>query len=155
MLSRFSNQVLSQGPDAVLPQNLNAEWLNILQKMAEDFLDSSYDLEECKKPEDIADPILSVCVSEILRSHPGDIIDISIEEMLERVTIYSLSLIMESVDRESEIGLEKPTLNNILSWDRIVKLKEINPEFIKTLEQACILREPKQSWFERIKEKNT
>jgi hypothetical protein len=153
MLSRFSNQVLSQGPDAVLPQNLNAEWLNILQKMAEDFLDSSYDLEECKKPEDIADPILSVCVSEILRSHPGDIIDISIEEMLERVTIYSLSLIMESVDRESEIGLEKPTLNNILSWDRIVKLKEINPEFIKTLEQACILREPKQSWFERIKEK--
>jgi hypothetical protein len=153
MLSRFSNQVLSQGPDAVLPQNLNAEWLNILQKMAEDFLDSSYDLEECKKPEDIADPILSVCVSEILRSHPGDIIDISIEEMLERVTIYSLSLIMESVDRESEIGLEKPTLNNILSWDRIVKLKEINPEFIKTLEQACILREPKQNWFERVKEK--
>lgn len=152
MLLRFNNQVLSHGPDAVLPQNLNDEWLNILQNMAEDFLNSSYDLEECKKPEDIADPILSVCVSEILRSHPNDIIDISIEEMLERVTIYSLSLIMEAVDRESDIGLEKPTLNNILSWDRIVKLKKVNPEFIKTLEQACIL-DPDKSFFQKIIEK--
>ena len=152
MLSRFNNQVLSHGADAVLPQNLNTEWLNILQKMAEDFLDSSYDLEECKKPEDIADPILSVCVAEILRSHHGDIIDISIEEMLEKVTIYSLSLIMEGVDRESDIGLEKPTLDNILSWDRIKKLKKTNPEFIKTLEQACIIGSDK-SLFQKIKEK--
>ena len=153
MLSRFSNQVLSHGADAVLPQNLNTEWLNILQKMAEDFLDSSYDLEECKKPEDISDPILSVCVTEILRSHHGDIIDISIEEMLEKISIYSLSLIMEAVDRKSDIGLEKPTLENILSWDRIAKLNKINPEFIEILEQACILPDSEKSLFQRIKEK--
>jgi len=44
MLSKFGNEVLLHGPDALLPQNLNKEWLNWLQKMAEDFLDGSYDL---------------------------------------------------------------------------------------------------------------
>jgi hypothetical protein len=117
MLSRFNNEVLSKGPGAVLPQNLNHEWLNTLQTMAEDFLDSSYDLDECNKPEDVADPILSVCVLTILRS------------------------------------IEQPALENILSWDIIKRLKVSNPQFVETLEQACILREPKQSWFEKIKEK--
>jgi hypothetical protein len=124
MLSRFNNQVLSYGPDAVLPQNLNTEWLNILQKMAEDFLNSGYDLDECKKPEDIADPILSVCVFEILRSQHNNKAEISTEKMLEKVTIYSLSLIMEAVDRSSSIGLEQPNLENILSWNRIIKLEK-------------------------------
>lgn len=139
MLSRFNNQVLKYGPDAILPQNLNKEWLPILQKMAEDFLNTSYDLNKCKKPEDVADPILSVCVSDILRSQGDGNTDISIEKMLEMITIYSLSLIMEAVNRESEIKIEQPTLENILSWDIINRLKVSNPQFIMALEQACIL----------------
>ena len=152
MLSKFSNQILSQGPDTVLPQNLSAEWLNILQKMAEDFLDSSYDLEECKEPEDVADPILTVCVLEILRSQPDVKTDIPTIDMLEKVTIYSLSLIMETVHREVDIGLKPPTLENILSWDRIITLKDSNPDFIQMLEQACIYRGSKTSLFHNIKE---
>ena len=139
MLSRFNNQVLKYGPDAILPQNLNKEWLPILQKMAEDFLNTSYDLNKCKKPEDVADPILSVCVSDILRSQGDGNTDISIEKMLEMITIYSLSLIMEAVNRESAIKIEQPTLENILSWDIINRLKVSNPQFIMALEQACIL----------------
>ena len=139
MLSKINNEVLTHGPEAVLPQNLNKKWLNILQKMAEDFIDSSYDIEECKKPEDVADPILSVCVSELLISQHSNSTDISIEEMLEKITIYSISLIMEAVDRESNIGLEKPTLEDILYWDRMIRMKKTNPEFVETLEKACIL----------------
>ena len=139
MLSKINNEVLTHGPEAVLPQNLNKKWLNILQKMAEDFIDSSYDLEECKKPEDVADPILSVCVSELLISQHSNNTDISIEEMLEKITIYSISLIMEAVDRESNIGIEKPTLEDILYWDRMIRMKKTNPEFVETLEKACIL----------------
>jgi len=120
MLSKFGNEVLLHGPDALLPQNLNNEWLDTLQKMAGDFLDASYDLEECKKPEDVADPILSVCISEILRSQHKDKTNISVEKMLENITIYSVSLIIEAVERESNIGIEQPTLENILSWDRII-----------------------------------
>ncbi|UCD88573.1 MAG: hypothetical protein JSW04_08850 [Desulfobacterales bacterium] len=151
MLSKFNNQVLSQGPDAVLPQNLSAEWLNVLQKMAEDFLDSSYDLDECKEPGDVADPVLTVCVLEILRSQPDVKSDIPDRDILEKVTIYSLSLIMETVHREVDIGLKPPTLENILSWDRIIKLKDSNPDFIQMLEQACIYRGSKTGWFHKIK----
>lgn len=140
MLSKFGNEVLSGGPEAVLPQNLNHAWLKKLQKMAEDFLEFNYDLGECKTPEPIADPILSVCVSEILQSRPKGGTDISEKEMLEKITIYSLSLIMEAVKRESDIEIEQPNLENIFSWDRIKKIKTINPEFVNTLEQACILQ---------------
>jgi hypothetical protein len=147
MLSKINNEVLSHGPEAVLPQNLNKKWLNILQEMAEDFIGSNYDLEECKKPEDVADPILSVCVSEILRSQQNDQTDIPIKEMLEKITIYSISLIIEAVDRESNIGIEKPTLEDILYWDRIIKMRKTNPEFVEALEKACILRIPEQTFF--------
>ena len=139
MLSKFGNEVLLHGPDALLPQNLNNEWLDTLQKMAGDFLDASYDLEECKKPEDVADPILSVCISEILRSQHKDKTNISVEKMLENITIYSVSLIIEAVERESNIGIEQPTLENILSWDRIMRMRKTNPKFVEALEKACIL----------------
>ena len=145
MLSKINNEVLSHGPEAVLPQNLNKKWLNILEEMAEDFIGSNYDLEECKKPEDIADLILSVCVSELLRSQHNDKIDIPIEEMLEKITIYSISLIIEAVDRESNIGIEQPTLEDILCWDRIIRMKKTNPEFVETLEKACILLIPEHA----------
>jgi len=140
MLAKFNNEVLKYGPDAVLPQNLNKEWLDTLQKMAEDFLETNYDLEQCKKPGDIVDPILSVCVSEILRSQHTDKTDISDEDILKKIPIYSLSLIIEAVSRESDLGIEKPNLENLLSWDRIIRIKETNPEFIKALEKACILQ---------------
>ena len=140
MLAKFNNEVLRYGPDAVLPQNLNKEWLDTLQKMAEDFLETNYDLEQCKKPGDIVDPILSVCVSEILRSQHNDNADISDEDILKKIPIYSLSLIIEAVNRESDLGIEKPNLENLLSWDRIIRIKETNPEFIKALEKACILQ---------------
>ncbi len=147
MLSKINNEVLSHGPEAVLPQNLNKKWLNILEEMAEDFIGSNYDLEECKKPEDIADPILSVCVSELLTSQNNDKTDMPIKEMLEKITIYSISLIIEAVDRESNIGIEKPTLEDILHWDRIIRMKKTNPEFVETLEKACILLIPEQTFF--------
>ena len=145
MLSKLNNEVLSHGPEAVLPQNLNKKWLNILQEMAEDFIGSNYDLEECKKPEDIADPILSVCVSALLISQHSNSTDISIKEMLEKITIYSISLVMEAVDRESNIGIEKPTLEDILYWDRMIRMKKTNPEFVETLEKACILLIPEHA----------
>ena len=71
MLSRFNNEVLSYGPSAVLPQNLNAKWIRILQKMADDFLDTNFDLNECKDPRDIGDPVLMACVYEIERYQTG------------------------------------------------------------------------------------
>ena len=153
MLSRFNNEVLSYGPTAVLPQNLNSTWIKNLQKIADDFLDSNFSLHECKDPRDIGDPILMACVYEILSFQQGDRVDVSPKDLAEKMAIYSLSVLMESVDRESKIGLEPPDLDNVLSMDRIMAFKEMNPEFVKVLKQACIIQNSEKGWFQNIKDK--
>jgi hypothetical protein len=153
MLSRFNNEVLSYGPSAVLPQNLNSEWIKILQKMADDFLDTNFDLDECKDPRDVGDPVLMACVYEIARYQDKDKTDYTSKEMAEKMVIYALAITMESVHRESDIGLEPPNLDNVLSMDRIVAYQKINPAFVKVLKQACIVRNAEKGWFKNIKEK--
>jgi len=153
MLSRFNNEVLSFGPSAVLPQNLNGEWIHILQKMADDFLDTNFDLQECKNPRDIGDPVLMACVYEIAGYQNDKNVDFTPKEMAEKVAIYALAITMESVNRESNIELEPPNLDNVLSMDRIIAYKDINPEFVQVLKQACIVRNSEKGWFKNIKEK--
>ena len=153
MLSRFNNEVLSYGPTAVLPQNLNTTWMNSLQKIADDFLDSNFSLHECKDPRDVGDPILMTCVYEILSFQQGDRVEISPKEMAESMAIYSISILMESVNRESNIGLEPPNLDNVLSMDRIIAFKDKNPEFVKVLKRACIIQNSEKGWFQNIKDK--
>jgi DNA polymerase III delta prime subunit len=141
MISKFNNEVLSKGPTAVLPQNLNHAWLNRLQKIAEEFLDQNFSTDECKAPEDIADPLLSVCVYEILRYLDIDQSMVPKEDMIEKMAIYAISIVMEGVNRESDIGLEPPGLDNILSVDRIDSIKRFNPAFNDLLDQACVIRD--------------
>ena len=153
MLARFNNEVLSYGPQAVLPQNLNDEWLQILQKMADDFLDSSFDLDACNDPGDVGDPILTACIYEIARYQDGPQAIYSAKELAEKMVVYALAIMMESIDRESPIGLEPPDLDNVLSADRIIAYQDINPDFIKVLKQACILGSSEKSWLRSIKGK--
>jgi hypothetical protein len=142
MIAKFNNEVLSKGPDAVLPQNLNHAWLAKLQKIAEDFLDRNFSLDECKDPQDVADPLLSVCVFEILRHLDIDKSMVPTEDMIEKMAIYAISIIMEAVDRENDIGLDPPGLDNILSAQRIDLIKKFNPAFNDLLEKACVIRDP-------------
>jgi hypothetical protein len=153
MLSRFNNEVLSYGPTAVLPHNLSNEWLRNLQKLSEDFLDSSFDLYECKNPRDIGDPVLMACVYEILYYQHGDKVDLTPNDMAEKLTIYALSIIMEAIQREKDIGVKPSNLENILSMDRILAYKKKNPDFVKFLKQVCIVQNSEKGWFHSIKEK--
>jgi len=152
-LSQFNNEVLSYGPTAVLPQNLNSTWVKRLQKIADDFLDSNFVLHECKDPRDIGDPILTACVYEILSFQQEDSAEVSPKDLAEKMAIYSLTILMESVNRESNIGLEPPDLDNVLSMERIIAFKDKNPEFVKVLKQACIIQNSEKGWFQNIKEK--
>ncbi|NNG01588.1 MAG: hypothetical protein HKM93_19525 [Desulfobacteraceae bacterium] len=153
MLSQFTNEVLSYGPTAVLPQNLNEKWMNRLQKICDDFLDSNFALDECREPTDIGDPILVACLYEILQYQRGDDVRMASGELAELGTIYALAVTMESIQRESDIGLDPPTLENILSIERIVEFKKKNPEFVHALEEYCIIKEAEESWFQSIKNK--
>jgi hypothetical protein len=138
MLSKFNNEVLSKGPAAVLPQNLDRVWLNRLEKVSEDFLARNFSIDKCKTSQDVTDTLLSVCVYEILSHHDVDKSMISTEDMIEKMTIYAISIVMESVNRESDIGLEPPDLDNILSVERIAGFKKNNPELNDLFEKACV-----------------
>lgn len=153
MLSEFYNEVLSYGPVAVLPQNLNEKWIQRLQKMSDDFLDSNFNLDTCTDSREIGDPVLAACVYEILRYQYTDNYELTPKEMAEKVAIYALSVTMESVNRKTHFGLEPPSLNNILSMERILSYKNVRPEFVELLKQACIIRESDKGWFQNIKKK--
>ncbi len=153
MLSQFNNQVLSYGPAAVLPQNLNHIWLERLQKAADEFLDSNFDLHECKDPQDVGDPLLMACVYEIVAYQTGETGGLSIDDMAEKLTVYSITVIMEAVHREQDIGLEPPDLDNILSMERIITFKRKNPDFVEFLKNVCIVRNSEKGWFRNLKEK--
>jgi hypothetical protein len=153
MLSEFYNEVLVFGPVAVLPQNLNDKWIQRIQKMSDDFLDSNFNLQACTDARDIGDPVLAACVYEILRYQYGDKYDLTPSEMAEKIVIFTLSITMESVNRKSDFGLEPPSLDNILSMERILSYKQAKPEFIDMLKEACIIRESDKGWFQNIKEK--
>ncbi|MGD9174055.1 MAG: hypothetical protein PVF29_07835 [Desulfobacterales bacterium] len=153
MLSEFYDEVLAFGPVAVLPQNLNNKWIQRLQKMADDFLDSNFNLHTCTDAKEVGDPVLAACVYEIVRYQCADQSELTPKEMAEKTVIYALSITMESINRMDNFGLEPPNLDNILSMDRILSYKLIRPEFIKLLKDACIIREAEKGWFQNIKEK--
>jgi hypothetical protein len=153
MLSELYNEVLVFGPVAVLPQNLNGKWIQRIEKMADDFLDSNFNLIECIDAREIGDPVLAACVYEILRYQYGNKLELTPKKMAEKVVVYALSVMMESVNRKAPFGLEPPSLDNILSMERILSYKKTKPEFIELLKEACIIRESDKGWFQNIKEK--
>ncbi|MCB2145224.1 MAG: hypothetical protein KQI81_02035 [Deltaproteobacteria bacterium] len=158
MLSRFSNEVLSHGSSAVLPHNLSDFWLITLQKLCDDFLDSNFAVDQCTESISMGDPVLAACVHEVLHyGKRGAGPEISAEKLAENITIYALSVTMETIRREADLEMPPPTLENLLSIDRIVHFGKINPDFGQFLKRACIVPEngtpAEASWFKRLKQK--
>jgi hypothetical protein len=155
MLSKFSNEVLSRGPSAVLPQNLSDFWLQALQELCDDFLNDNFALDRCTESQDSGDPVLVACVHEALGNRDGA--DTTPGELAEKVTVYALSITMETIRRESDIQMQLPTLDDLLSIDRIIGFGKINPEFGRFLRRACVIAEGGNgsdgSLFGRVKEK--
>ena len=138
LLSKFNNEVLSKGPQAVLPQNLTSEWLIRIQKMVDDFLDTNFEEGGCRQENFTADPILSTCVSEILHHLKGDRIDVQGNDMFEKLTLYSLSVTVESIGKEVDINLPPPTLETIFDKQRLQDIVGIRPEFELIIQTICM-----------------
>ena len=140
-LSHFANEVLSLGPMAVLPQNLPYYWLKEIQKMADEFLDANFKSKTCGEAGDASNPILAACVYEICKGN-GDGNNqgakLSKKMFIRYATIYSISVTMETVRRESGIEMELPTLENIFSEQRMERLKEGAPELADFFKRVCL-----------------
>ncbi len=139
-LSHFANEVLSLGPKAVLPQNLPFHWLKELQKMADEFLDANFQ-KTCSKAGDASNPILAACVYEICKGNGSKEEkgrELSKKMFIRCATIYSISVTMETVRRESGIKMDLPTLENIFSEERMEKLKDGAPELAEFFKRVCL-----------------
>lgn len=138
LLSRLGNEILSRGPEAVLPQNLDLEWLDRIQKMADEFLDANFEGGDCRKANFTADPILSTCVLEILRHLEDGPVDVEEKEMFEKLTLYALSVTVETVAKQAAISLEPPTLATIFDKGRLRQIAKIRPDFEPIIKTVCM-----------------
>ncbi len=138
LLSKLGNEILSRGPEAVLPQNLSPEWLGRIQKMADEFLDTNFEGDDCRKDNFTADPVLSACVLEILRHLKDGEVDVQEKEMFEKLTLYALSVTVETVTKQRAIALEPPTLATIFDKRRLQEIVNIRPEFETIIKVVCM-----------------
>ena len=141
LLSKFANEVLSRGASALLPQNLNSEWLGGIQKMADDFLDVNFQSENCSEVGDVVDPILSACVSEILSYQRQGATEISPDDLSKRITIYCIHVTIETIRRQSGIGVQLPSLENIFDYESLAELQDTFPDLAQFFESVCLAEE--------------
>jgi len=141
LLSKFANEVLSRGTAALLPFNLSLEWLTALQKMADDFLDLNFQSEDCSDVGDVVDPILTACVSELLSYQQGGTSEIAPDDLIKKITIYSIHITIETIRRESGNDMQRPTLENILDADHLAELNNVYPDMANFLDRVCLAEE--------------
>ena len=137
-LSRFANEILSRGPEAVLPQNLDSFWLKKVQKMADHYLDTGFESNDCENINAIEDPIITACVYEICKHQNGDDVQLQKTKFIKYATIYLVCITMETVRRESGIQIDLPTLENIFSEERMNQLKTTNRDLGKYFKRVCL-----------------
>lgn len=121
-LDRFVKEVIRKGAEALLPQNLTQEWLDILLEEA-NYFEPGYD-------QDFPENLL-LAVVEILSYQKGypEQIEIDEKELLDSMEKYIIALAGEDVTRKTEIGIEPPTLENVLRDDRQVTAYKKQPPF--------------------------
>lgn len=111
-LDSFIEEVVNKGLEALLPQNLTDKWLDIL-------LDESNQLLE-GEPEQGPPTNLLLAVIKLLSHHKGnpDKFEISDKELFDYIEKYTIALSAEEITRKTDMSIEPPTLNNVLSDDR-------------------------------------
>ena len=141
LLSKFANEVLSRGASALLPQNLSSQWLFEIQKMADDFLDVNFVSGNCSEVGDDVDPILSACVSEILSYQQAGAAEISPDDLIRKITIYTIQVTIETIRRQSGIGVAPPSLENIFDSEYLAELKDVYPDLAQFYDSVCLAQE--------------
>ena len=138
LLSKFGNEVLTKGPESVLPQNLTPVWLDRIQKMADRFLDAHFEADTCRWDGFTADPILTACVSEIMRYQNHGSVEIQERAMFEKLTMYALAVTIETVRKEATAKLPVPTLEDIFDKARYRDIENALPQFGAILKFVCL-----------------
>ena len=117
-LNQYHAEVLSQGIETLLPQNLPDHWLDHLLVEGTAYL---------AQQESVSISTLLLTVLALVDYQRGDAsassgaITLPLQELNDYLTIYVLCLGIEKVSRSTNISGEVPTLENIFDSDRVVQ----------------------------------
>lgn len=142
MINRFIDDVVSQGAEAVLPQNLDPEWLDRIYVAARSFLQMTMAPDDTNSDEEIlSDEGSLMMLSAVVEvgqhldgyGQDGEPVAITEDEVFERISCYALAVILEWIARETELDLPVPTVDDIFDRDRLFEIEQDFPELTEIL----------------------
>ena len=140
MITRFLDEVISRGADAVLPHALDAQWLDRLMAAGLHFLQSAarIDPETAREEpldlfEDENGTLFLAAITELLQSrydYPAhfQIEVVPSDVMYDSISCYALYLILEKANRTRGIVYPKPDADTILEADDLADLEAENAD---------------------------
>lgn len=148
MLNQYMDEVVANGPEALLPQNLDDQWLDMIYAASKLFIrTAALPAEEKKKKEydfsDLYSNLMLTSVMEIMYHQKGIIIKSSKitvpeTEIYEYILCYAMSVVYESIRREADIVIPLPTLATIFDPERLFEIEQSNPELTDFLQKIVL-----------------
>ncbi|MBU1171071.1 MAG: hypothetical protein KKD44_16045 [Proteobacteria bacterium] len=142
MLNQFIDEVISKGAEALLPQNLDEKWLDQIYVASKNFLKIAATAEgEIEEDEVLSDENSMMMLSSIVEiAHhqsgyepTGKPFEIPEDLIFEYISCYSLAIVLECIARQSDITMEKPTLDTIFDRDWLFDVEQKCPEITNLL----------------------
>jgi hypothetical protein len=148
MLNKYMDEVVANGPEALLPQNLADKWLEMIYAAAKQFIRAAASVAEGGENteydfSDLYSNLMLTSVMEILYHLKGEIIkssrmDIPEEEVYECILCYAMSVVYESISREAGIKFPVPALATIFERERLFEIEQSNPELTEFLKKMVL-----------------
>lgn len=147
MINRFIDEVVSQGAEAVLPQNLEMEWLDTIYVAAKNFLHTALtmktDLPEEEVLNDENSMMMLSAVVELVQhqngyKQSGEPFEIPEEQIFECISCYAIAIVLESIARESDAEFTPPNTANIFERERLFDVEQENPELTVLLNKLIV-----------------
>ena len=148
-INKFMDDVVSRGADAVLPQNLDKEWLERLFIASKDFLAIAVKdegMEEEEEPfNDENSMMLLTAVTELTQAqkdYKPDDEEVDEGLFFENLSCYALSILFEAIRQESEFTFEEPTIETIFNRERLYDIEQETPVITEILNEIVVGKEP-------------
>lgn len=142
MINQFIDEVISNGAESILPQNLEAKWLERIYVASKNFLKIAAGLQNVESEEEVLGDenslMMLASITEIAQHQagysPGDkTFEIPEDSIFEYISCYAMATVLESIVRESDLTIEEPTIENIFSRERLFGLEKKHPEITDLL----------------------